>query len=219
MEGEATLTRARRSAVHSAVAALCAKTGTAPPAPPAVQGVRVCGPDAVTLTTYADLAYRAGEDTATYALVRTRANRPVRLDPARCARRDEGNALWRVRYVRASALLCLRTAAAYGEYPAEDHDVVTHGKLVDALDAVPGVLERAARAGEPHRIADHLERRVAVEFGPVVSSLTTGASIWRDTRTRDRRRAYRCGLALVARCAEAVATALPLLGVAAPDRV
>ncbi|MGH3095823.1 MAG: DALR anticodon-binding domain-containing protein [Streptosporangiales bacterium] len=218
MEGEAMLAGARRAAVHSAVTALCAHIGTAVPALPAVQGAHVYGLDAEAVTRYADLAHRVGEENARYALVRTRANRLVRLDLDRWARRDETNPLWRVRYVRARALLCLRIAAAYGEYPVGDHDVVAGRKLADALDAVPGVLTRAAELAEPHRIAEHLERRVALEFAPIASRLTTEPSTSRDAGTRDLR-AHRSRLALAARCADAVAAALPLLGVTATDRV
>lgn len=218
MEGDVTLAHARRDAVHAAVTALCAQAGARVPALPAVQGVHLYGTDADVVTRYADLVHRVGEETARYALVRTRANRPVHLDLAQWERRDEVNPLWRVRYARARALLCLRAAAAYGEYPLGDHDVVTERELTDALDAVPKVLTGAAELAEPHRIAEHLERRVAMELAPLASRVATEMSTMRDAGTCERQ-VYRSRLALAARSADTIAVALPLLGVAAPERM
>lgn len=190
-------------------------------AEPAVQAVTVVGTGAADVHLFGELCHAVGADAARYALVRTRWNRPVRVDLDRWSRRDERNPLWRLWYLGVGSREALDVARAHGIEPApggrlEGRAWQTTTAALDAIDTIGRV---AAERGEPHRLADHLEHDVATSHEAVRRWAFEGLSRIRDDPTGRPAAAYRSHLALLARCADAVARAGELFGVPLPRRL
>ena len=132
------------------------------------------------------------------------------VDPALLARRVPENPLFRVQYAHARTVALARNAADLGVVAvpgplAKPAEIA----LVRGLAGFPA----AVRAGEPQRIARHLE---ALADAVVALPETCPALPHGDEPVTDRHRAR---LAAVAAARRVLATGLGLLGVSAPTRI
>jgi arginyl-tRNA synthetase len=142
-------------------------------------------------------------DAARYALIRS-------VDPALLVRRVPENPLFRVRYAHARAVALARNAADLGVVAAPGPlGAPAEVALVRGLAEFPA----AVRAGEPQRVARHLE---ALADAVLALPETCPVLPRGDEPVTD---LHRARLASVAAARRVLATGLGLLGLGAPDRI
>ncbi|WP_300011071.1 arginine--tRNA ligase [Pseudonocardia sp.] len=158
--------------------------------------------------TAAELAAAVGRDTARFVLLRARPGATPVLDLATLAGATDANPAFRVRHAHTRCCALLRNADTLGIEPAPDA-ALDHPRELEVLD----VVQRPAPAGEPDRLARHLESLTeALErFETCCPALPTG-----DQPPTDRHRAR---VALVDSARRVLADGLRRLDVSAPERM
>ena len=154
------------------------------------------------------LVAAVGTEAARYAVLRSPTG--VVGDVALLARRVPGNPLFSVQYAHARLVALGRNAADLGVVP--EPGPLTRPEeiaLVGHLAEVPAVV----RAGEPHRLARHLEALAAavLDFHDACAVLPRG--------DEDVTELHRARLAAAVAARRALANGLGLLGVSAPERI
>ncbi|MDT8395857.1 MAG: arginine--tRNA ligase [bacterium] len=157
-----------------------------------------------------------GRDAARFIFLTRKADSQLEFDLDLAKERSNDNPVYYVQYAHARICSILRNAAEQG-IPMPDPETVEFGlldlpeekELIRHMAALPDVVEGAALSMEPHRITNYL-RDIATTLHNYYyhhKVLTDDAAV---TSAR---------LSLVLGVRTAVATALALLGVAAPERM
>jgi len=169
-----------------------------------------------------ELLEEVGRDAARFTFLIRRHDSPLEFDLALATRQSAENPVYYVQYAHARIMSIFRQAATQGLVPAPDWGAVdwratdlsplTLGEemaLIKRLLRFPDVVEGAARALEPHRLAYWLSELAAV-FHPYYKVHRVIGDDCALTLAR---------LALCAAVGQVVRNGLALLGVSSPERM
>jgi arginyl-tRNA synthetase len=178
-----------------------------------------------TVLTIEDLVDAVGVDAARYSLARSSYATTIDLDLDLLVKAANDNPVYYVQYAHARTAAVDRNAAEAGVRRADGFDAATlthetESRLLGLLADFPRVVEQAATLREPHRVARYAE------------ALTGAYHKWYDFEFPDRSQlrvvpkgddpvadVHRTRLWLNDATRQVLATALGLLGVAAPERM
>ncbi|MFZ5609891.1 MAG: arginine--tRNA ligase [Pseudomonadota bacterium] len=113
-----------------------------------------------TFVTLADLVDEVGKDVVRFLMLTRRNDAPLDFDLAKALEQSRDNPVFYVQYAHARICSVLRKiAAAFPELDDTDLSLLSHDEelaLVKRLAAWPRLVEAAAQAHEPHRVAFYL---------------------------------------------------------------
>ncbi|MBW3602843.1 MAG: arginine--tRNA ligase [Actinobacteria bacterium] len=168
------------------------------------------------IVTFDELLDEVGPDAARYTLLRFSADATIDFDIAEVVRADRDNPVYYVQYSSARIAGIMRTASERGVRPGDVDDAPLHLLVHDAelelvrrIGAYPETVAFAAEVRAPHRVA-----RYAEELAEAFHKFYTECQVVGDDAELTRARYWLC---VAAR--QALANALGLLGVHAPERM
>jgi arginyl-tRNA synthetase len=166
------------------------------------------------MITLDELLDEVGTDAARYTLLARSADSPLDFDIEQVTRQSMDNPVYYVQYAHARIASVLRKAAAEGVAlrPWQDVDLSVLREdaeldLIRALSEFPEMVDMAAQALAPHRLA-HYTEEIAATFHRFYSD-------WRIIT--DDQRLTQARLSLSSATKQVVGSALALLGVSAPE--
>ena len=171
---------------------------------------------AANFVTLRELLETAGADATRVFFLLRRGDMAVDFDVGLAQKRDNSNPVFYVQYGHARCSAILRKA---GVEPRLDPEALKALELPEELDlikrilALPEVIALAAQSLEPHRMVFYLQETIAAFHGYYTKYKKTERVISDDPRKTTAR------LYLVWALRQALANALAVLGVSAPDRM
>ena len=180
-------------------------------------------------TTLEALVREAGRDATRFMMLYRKNDAPLDFDFAKVMERSRDNPVFYVQYAHARACSALRMAAGIAELAGDemrlsrlaerDFENLTHDKeleLIKRMAAFPHVVEGAARAHEPHRIAFYLYD-LAAAFHMLWSEGKRDATL--RFIMPQHREATLDRVALLRACTRVLANGLAILGVQAVEEM
>ena len=173
-----------------------------------------------TVITLDDLVELIGIDAARYALIRSSVDSTLDIDMDLWASQSSDNPVYYVQYGHARLCSIARKAADVGLELADtdnvDYSLLTHereGDLIRTLGEFPAVVTAAAELREPHRIARYAEE-LAGTFHRFYDNCQILPKAGEDVQP-----IHKARFALAMATRQALANALGLVGVTAPERM
>ena len=173
-----------------------------------------------TVITLDDLVELIGIDAARYALIRSSVDSTLDIDMDLWASQSSDNPVYYVQYGHARLCSIARKAADVGLELADtdnvDYSLLTHereGDLIRTLGEFPAVVTAAAELREPHRIARYAEE-LAGTFHRFYDNCQILPKAGEDVQP-----IHKARFALAMATRQALANALALVGVTAPERM
>ena len=173
-----------------------------------------------TVITLDDLVELIGIDAARYALIRSSVDSTLDIDMDLWASQSSDNPVYYVQYGHARLCSIARKAANVGLELADtddvDYSLLTHereGDLIRTLGEFPAVVTAAAELREPHRIARYAEE-LAGTFHRFYDNCQILPKAGEDVQP-----IHKARFALAMATRQALANALGLVGVTAPERM
>ena len=173
-----------------------------------------------TVITLDDLVELIGIDAARYALIRSSVDSTLDIDMDLWASQSSDNPVYYVQYGHARLCSIARKAADVGLELADtdnvDYSLLTHereGDLIRTLGEFPVVVTAAAELREPHRIARYAEE-LAGTFHRFYDNCQILPKAGEDVQP-----IHKARFALAMATRQALANALGLVGVTAPERM
>ena len=172
------------------------------------------------MITLDDLVELIGIDAARYALIRSSVDSTLDIDMDLWASQSSDNPVYYVQYGHARLCSIARKAADVGLELADtdnvDYSLLTHereGDLIRTLGEFPAVVTAAAELREPHRIARYAEE-LAGTFHRFYDNCQILPKAGEDVQP-----IHKARFALAMATRQALANALGLVGVTAPERM
>jgi len=175
---------------------------------------------AANFVTLRELLEEAGADATRFFFLLRRSDMALDFDLALAKKRDNDNPVFYVQYGHARCAAILRKALEEsGLEPRYDPEAMAALTLPEELDLIkrvlnlPELIAQAAAALEPHRVVFYLQETIAAFHGYYTKYKKTDRVISSDARKTTAR------LYLVWALKQALANALAVLGVSAPERM
>ncbi|WP_313546678.1 arginine--tRNA ligase [Corynebacterium sp.] len=170
-----------------------------------------------TVITMNDLVEAIGVDAARYSLVRSSVDQSIDIDLALWAAQSSDNPVYYVQYGHARLCSIQRKAEEVGvNSDSADLALLTHereGDLIRTLGEFPAVVAEAAELREPHRVA-----RYAEELASVFHKFYDQCQIL-PKAGEEAEPIHGARLALAQATRQALANALSMVGVSAPEKM